>query len=110
MTQNWMGGIKNLNFLTNKVGTTGGKAMKNIITLLVLLVIVLSLSNFLTAQEPISQEDVDILLGKWTGDAPLGDDLLRLAFRFEATDDGKFAALIDMPDGDITAYRSPMFK
>ncbi len=72
--------------------------MKNIITLLVLLVIVLSLSNFLTAQEPISQADVDILLGKWTGDAPLGDDLLRLAFRFEATDDGKFAALIDMPD------------
>lgn len=70
--------------------------MKNIIMLLVLLAV--PMASISIAQEPISQADVDILIGKWTGDAPLGDDLLRLALRFELIDDGKLAALVDLPD------------
>jgi hypothetical protein len=73
--------------------------MKNIFTLLVLLAVLLL--NISIAQEPISQADVDVLLGKWTGDIPLGDDLLRLALRFELKDDSKLAALIDMPDRGV---------
>jgi hypothetical protein len=71
--------------------------MKTIAALLVLLFSVLSL-NVSIAQEPISQADIDLLIGKWSGDVPLGDDLLRLAFRFEITDDEKLAAFVDMPD------------